>query len=131
MAFVTTILPAEVPSIAGIEEVDVREEHTTRHGGRAFHFSCTTLRRSTLARSSFATPVVQRFYVLLSTVFPNQDFTGLATEEAVFARAGIQFIPPELREDETYLDRAVTGDLPELIEVADVRGIVHKPLHLQ
>ncbi len=124
MAFVTTILPAEVPSIVGIEEVDVREEHTTGTVD-GFPFLLYHVAAEYFGSKQFRYTGSSAFLRAFVDRFPNQDFTGLATEEAVFARAGVQFIPPELREDETYLDRAVTGDLPELIEVADVRGIVH------
>lgn len=56
---------------------------------------------------------------------PGVDFRGLATEAEVWARAGIDPIPTELREDGTYLAAARNGTLPKLIEPDDVRGVVH------
>ena len=57
--------------------------------------------------------------------FPGIDFQGCATEAEVFAKAPCAPIPPELREDDTYIGIARNGELPELIEVSDVRGVVH------
>jgi DNA polymerase (family 10) len=48
-------------------------------------------------------------------------------EEAdVYARLGMPFIAPELREDKGEIEAALSGALPrELIELADLRGLVH------
>jgi DNA polymerase (family 10) len=49
-----------------------------------------------------------------------------ATEEAVYERLGLAWIPPELREDRGELQAAADGTLPDrLIEVEDLRGDLH------
>ena len=48
-----------------------------------------------------------------------------ATEEEVYERLGMQFIPPELREDRGELRAARKNELPELINEADIRGDLH------
>jgi DNA polymerase (family 10) len=48
-----------------------------------------------------------------------------ATEEEVYELLGMQWIPPELREDRGELQAARDGKLPELIEVGDIRGELH------
>lgn len=57
--------------------------------------------------------------------FPGLDCKGLAEETEVFAKAGLPFIAPELREQEWGLQLARDGKLPTLIEEADIKGIVH------
>jgi len=47
-----------------------------------------------------------------------------ADEAAVFAASGLPWIPPELRDDPGWLDRADDG-VPELVELADLRGVLH------
>jgi DNA polymerase (family X) len=47
------------------------------------------------------------------------------TEEEVYERLGMQYIPPELRENRGELQAARDGRLPELIELADIRGDLH------
>jgi DNA polymerase (family X) len=57
------------------------------------------------------------------------DETGssdaFATEEEVYERLGLQYIPPELRENRGELEAARRGALPELIEQSDIRGDLH------
>lgn len=57
--------------------------------------------------------------------FPGIDFKGLATEEEVFAKAGIPVVVPELRETEWALQLAIQNGLPELVTTSDIRGVVH------
>lgn len=47
------------------------------------------------------------------------------TEAELFAALGLRFIPPELREGLGEIEIAEQGDLPRLIEPADVRGAFH------
>ncbi|HEX2281881.1 MAG TPA: DNA polymerase/3'-5' exonuclease PolX, partial [Thermomicrobiales bacterium] len=47
------------------------------------------------------------------------------TEEACYAALGLDWIPPELREDLGEVDAAREGRLPHLIEVDDLRGDLH------
>src|SRR4051812_8779980 len=48
-----------------------------------------------------------------------------ATEEQVYERLGMAWIPPELREDRGELRAAAEGTLPELITVEDLKGDLH------
>ncbi len=57
---------------------------------------------------------------------PTQSFRTLAREEEVFARAGLPYIPPELREGSYFLERiASTGEVPDLLKWEDFKGVVH------
>ena len=60
-------------------------------------------------------------------VFSQQDDSQVAgtTEEDVYASIGLPWIAPELREDRNEFKWSATDSLPELIEVADVRGDLH------
>lgn len=44
------------------------------------------------------------------------------TEERIYARLGLAWIPPELRERRGEIELAATGRLPRLVELADLRG---------
>ena len=50
---------------------------------------------------------------------------AFTTEEQVFERLGMEYIPPELRENRGELQAAREGRLPELIELGDIRGDLH------
>src|SRR5215207_5754276 len=47
------------------------------------------------------------------------------TEEEVYARLGLEWIPPELRQGRGELEAAAAGTLPELVTLADLRGDLH------
>ncbi len=50
----------------------------------------------------------------------------LQTEEDIYSQLGMQYIPPELREDEGEIEAALAGKLPEdLVTIDDIRGMVH------
>jgi DNA polymerase (family 10) len=47
------------------------------------------------------------------------------SEEELYERLGYAFIPPELRENAGELEAARRGELPRLVEAADLRGDLH------
>ena len=50
----------------------------------------------------------------------------LQSEEDIYDQLGMQYIPPELREDEGEIEAALAGKLPEdLVTLEDIRGMVH------
>ncbi len=50
------------------------------------------------------------------------DFTNLPTEAAVFEKANLPIIPPELRESAAVLNLAKANNLPVLLTQTDVKG---------
>lgn len=51
------------------------------------------------------------------------------TEESVYAALDLRWVPPELREDRGEIQAAEAGELPDLIELSDIRSDLH--LHTQ
>ncbi|OIJ90740.1 DNA polymerase/3'-5' exonuclease PolX [Streptomyces sp. MUSC 14] len=47
------------------------------------------------------------------------------TEEEVYARLGLPWIPPTLREDRGEIEAGLHGELPEVVTEQDVRGDLH------
>nr|MBN1229031.1 DNA polymerase/3'-5' exonuclease PolX [Anaerolineae bacterium] len=56
------------------------------------------------------------------TVVETAEEILCATEEAVYNRLGLPWIPPELRENRGEIEAAQEGSLPDLIEMGDIRG---------
>jgi DNA polymerase (family 10) len=48
-----------------------------------------------------------------------------ATEEEIYAALGLQWVPPEVREDAGEIELAAAGALPRLVEEGDLRGDLH------
>jgi DNA polymerase (family X) len=59
------------------------------------------------------------------TVVETGEELKFADEEQVYERLGYQFIPAELRENAGELEAARKGELPKLVEPADVKGDLH------
>jgi DNA polymerase (family X) len=51
--------------------------------------------------------------------------TGIRSENEIYRRLGLQYIPPEMREDEGEIQIASAGILTQPIELADIRGMTH------
>jgi DNA polymerase (family 10) len=47
------------------------------------------------------------------------------TEEEVYAKLGLPWIPPELRENCGEIEAGLEGKLPKLVELTDIRGDLH------
>jgi DNA polymerase (family 10) len=58
-------------------------------------------------------------------LFKDDQPTPCKDEAEVFARLGLDFIPPELRESMGEIEAAEKHELPELITEDDMRGLVH------
>ena len=60
-------------------------------------------------------------------LFPTGSDASLEldSEDAIFEALDLHPIPPELREDMGEFDAAEQGDLPPLVEEADIRGVLH------
>jgi DNA polymerase (family X) len=53
------------------------------------------------------------------------DLRPAAAEEELYEALGLQFVPPELREDGSEVDLAERGALPRLVQRSDLRGCFH------
>lgn len=58
-------------------------------------------------------------------LLPESEYIYCDNEEAVYERLGLQWIPPEIREDSGEIELAKAGQLPTLITVADIIADLH------
>ncbi len=67
---------------------------------------------------------LERGFSLSEYALKRKDGTELlcATEEEVYAALGLPPIPPELREDRGEIEAALEDQLPDLIQMADLKG---------
>lgn len=56
---------------------------------------------------------------------PDGTRVECTDEAAVYATLGLEWIPPEIREDRGEIEAAREGALPRLVERADLRGVLH------
>jgi len=58
-------------------------------------------------------------------LFKNDELIYCNDEKDIFDVLGISFIPPELRENMGEIEAAEKGELPQLIEYGDIKGLLH------
>ncbi len=58
-------------------------------------------------------------------VFRGDEQIAGDDEQAVYAAIGLPWFPPELREARREFDWAATKELPQLVELGDIRGDLH------
>ena len=51
--------------------------------------------------------------------------TQFKNENEIYQRLGLQYIPPELREDQGEIEAAMAGKLPQPLTREDIRGMTH------
>ncbi|MCZ6527657.1 MAG: DNA polymerase/3'-5' exonuclease PolX, partial [Candidatus Dadabacteria bacterium] len=58
-------------------------------------------------------------------IFKGEEKVAGETEKGMYGTLGLPLIPPELREDRGEIEAAMDGNLPDLIELSDIKGDLH------
>ena len=58
-------------------------------------------------------------------LFKGERRVAGKTEESIYRKLGMEYVEPELREDRGEVEAALEGELPELLELSDIRGDLH------
>lgn len=58
-------------------------------------------------------------------IFRGDTLIPCKDEADIYRALGMHYVPPELREDRGEIEAARVGELPELVTVDDLRGILH------
>jgi DNA polymerase (family X) len=115
---------ARVTTHAGMK-VDLKVVAPDQFGNVLQHFTGSQAHNVALREGAVRRGLHVSEYAILD------DATGetlrCATEEEVYERLGLAWIPPELREGRGELEAATVGGpgLPDLIELEDLRGDLH------
>jgi DNA polymerase (family 10) len=103
--------------------VDLRIARPAQLGNLLQHFTGSGAHNAALREGAVRSGLHVSEYGILD------DATGASatcpTELQVYERLGLLYIEPELRENRGELEAARAGELPRLIELADIRGDLH------
>ena len=107
-----------VRTVDGLQ-VDLRVIEPARWGTALQYFTGSQAHNVHLRRLA-----KQAGYSLSEYALSHEDGSEVqcATEQEVYQRLGLPWLPPELREDAGEFDAALSGTLPHLVERADLRG---------
>jgi DNA polymerase (family X) len=115
--------PTKVFIDCGGVEVDLRIVAPEAFGSLLHHFTGGQAHNIALRERAVKMGINISEYGLAKA--DTGEYEPVATEEEIYSRLGLHYIPPELREDTGEIEAAEKGELPELIEVGDVRGDLH------
>src|ERR687886_2131355 len=115
--------PTKVFITCGGVEVDLRIVKPEAFGSLLHHFTGGQAHNITLRERAVKMGLNISEYGLARA--GTHRYEPVATEEEIYARLGLAYIPPELREDTGEISAAEQGRLPELVEVEDIHGDLH------
>ena len=81
--------------------------------------------KENLQEKIFVTTGNNEFLYSFTESFPTINFNYAANQTDIFKEAGTQFIPPFLRETADIISVAKAGNIPEVIQPVDIKGIIH------
>jgi DNA polymerase (family X) len=115
--------PKKVFVLSGGTEVDLRIVEPEAYGSLLHHFTGGQAHNIALRERAVKMGINISEYGLAEA--GTGDYKPVATEEDLYSRLGLAYIPPELREDTGEIEAAEKGKLPDLVSVEDVRGDLH------
>src|SRR6201992_2513821 len=108
-------------------QVDVRLLPKASYGAALQYFTGSKMHNVSLRQRA-----LKRGYTLSEYALARLDdgaVVAAASEEEIYGALGLDWIPPELRENQGEIEAAAEHRLPKLIEASDLRGDVH--MHTQ
>ncbi|WP_053057647.1 DNA polymerase/3'-5' exonuclease PolX [Rubrobacter aplysinae] len=119
--------PTKVSIKTAGTDVDLRIIAPESYGALLHHFTGSQAHNVVLRERAVARGLnISEYGIAEDHKAPDErEYEPFATEEALFERLGLSYIPPELREDGGELQAAEEGSLPELLRVEDIRGDLH------
>jgi DNA polymerase (family X) len=104
-------------------QVDVRLLPEASYGAALQYFTGSKMHNVVIRQRALKRGYTLNEYAL-ARLDDNTPVAGL-TEHEIYSALGLQWIPPELRENNGEIEAAELGTLPVLIEQSDLRGDVH------
>ena len=115
--------PKKVFILSGGTEVDLRIVDPEAYGSLLHHFTGGQAHNIALRERAVKMGINISEYGLARA--GTGDYKPVATEQDLYSRLDLDYIPPELREDSGEIEAADSGGLPDLVSVEDVRGDLH------
>jgi DNA polymerase (family 10) len=103
--------------------VELRAVEPAQFGNLLQHLSGSNAHNAALRERAVRAGLHVSEYGILDDA--TQTTEHCATEAEVYARVGLAYIEPELRENRGELEAAASATLPKLVELSDIRGDLH------
>ncbi len=109
----------------GVEglQVDVRALPTQNYGAALQYFTGSKQHNVALRGRALKMGYSLNEYGL--TKLDGGEMVAGRTEEEIYQALGLEWIPPELRENQGEIEAAADSSLPKLVELSQIRGDMH------
>ncbi|MCC7378936.1 MAG: DNA polymerase/3'-5' exonuclease PolX [Chitinophagaceae bacterium] len=79
------------------------------------------------SKNLFETSGSKEFIDAFTAIYGKPEFSDaeITDDKYLFSSVGINYIPPFLRETAKIIDKAKVGNLPNVIQPTDIKGIIH------
>ena len=104
-------------------QVDVRALPPDSYGAALQYFTGSKDHNITLRNRALKMGFTLSEYGLFR--LDNESKVAGDSEQDIYGKLGLEWIPPELRENQGEIDCAAEGRLPRLVEPSDIRGDLH------
>lgn len=102
-------------------QVDLRVFDESSYGAAMMYFTGSKDHNIALRKLAISKKMKLSEYGL----FKGEKKVAGRTEEEVYKKFGMKWIPPELRENMGEVEAALKGKLPKLVELKDIKGDLH------
>ncbi|HVN93758.1 MAG TPA: DNA polymerase/3'-5' exonuclease PolX [Terracidiphilus sp.] len=104
-------------------QVDVRLLPESSYGAALQYFTGSKAHNVTLRQRALKLGYTLNEYALAR--LSDGSAVAAATEEEIYAALGMDWMPPEMRENLGEIDAAIERALPRIVQLSDIRGDVH------
>jgi DNA polymerase (family X) len=105
--------------------MDLRVVNDSQFPYTLHHFTGSKEHHIPLRRRALSMGMTINDYGLFRGKEPHLELVPCKDEADIYAALGMAYIEPELREDTGEIEAAIQGTLPELVQMSDLRGILH------
>ncbi|HLY41562.1 MAG TPA: DNA polymerase/3'-5' exonuclease PolX [Terracidiphilus sp.] len=113
--------------LANSLQVDVRLLPSASYGAALQYFTGSKAHNVTLRQRALKMGYTLSEWSLAR--LDDNSTVAAATEEEIYAALGVDWMPPEMRENLGEIEAAARHQLPRLIELAEIKGDVHMHTH--
>ena len=119
------IISGKLSGLKQFEFLEKNDEHISYQYNEGIIIRIYPVTNSGLIKKSFTTTGSEEFVTTFQNDFPSIKFEEMNEDGEIFKQAGIQYIPPFLRESKSILSIAREFKIPEVIQPEDIKGIIH------
>ncbi len=105
--------------------MDLRVVNDSQFPYTLHHFTGSKEHHIPLRRRALGMGMTINDYGLFRGKEPHLELVPCKDEADIYAALGMAYIEPELREDTGEIEAAIAGTLPKLVQMSDLRGVLH------